>query len=92
MDEVQAISRLKPQCANMNFSDQIRYTRMFQKVVHKEGEIAINYIKIFHNAKALEISARSSYTEYQLMHTFLDNLQQGGNYYSNISILQAEFE
>ena len=52
----QAISVLKSQCANIKFSDQIRYNRLFQKVVHKEGESKINYIKIFQNAKALAIS------------------------------------
>ena len=53
---------------------------MFQQVVHKGGELAINHIKIFQNAKALEISVGNSYTEDQLMHTFLDNLQQGEKY------------
>ena len=37
---------------------------------------AFNYIKIFHHAKALEISVVNSYTEYHLMHTFLENSQQ----------------
>ena len=32
---VQAISMLQYQCANMKFSDQIRYNRLFQKVHHK---------------------------------------------------------
>ena len=45
---------------------------MFQKVLHKEGESAINYIKIFRNDKALVISVGNSYTEDQLMHTFLE--------------------
>ena len=39
----------------MNFSDQNRYNRMFQQVVHKGGKSIINYIKRFKNAKALEI-------------------------------------
>ena len=34
---VQDISILQSQCANMKFSDQIIYNRMFQKVVHKVG-------------------------------------------------------
>ena len=46
---------------------------MFQKVVHKVGESAINYIKIFHNAKALKISVGNSYTKTDSMHIFLDN-------------------
>ena len=33
----------------------------------------------------------NSYTEDQLMHTFLDNLQQGGKYCAHISICQADF-
>ena len=52
-DRVQAISILQSQFANTTYSDQSRYNRMFQRVVHKEGESAINYIKIFQNAKAL---------------------------------------
>ena len=34
-DGVQAITILKSQCANMNFSDKIRYNRLFQQVIHK---------------------------------------------------------
>ena len=49
---------------------------MFQKVVHKRGYSEINYIKTFQNAKALEIIVVNMYTEYQLMHNFLDNFQQ----------------
>ena len=49
---------------------------MFQKVVHKGRESAINYIKIFQNTKALEIAVGNSYSEYKLMHTLLDNFQQ----------------
>ena len=53
------------------------YNRMFQKVLHRQGESEINYINIFHDDKALEISVGNIYTEYQLMHTFLDNFHQG---------------
>ena len=63
----------------MNFADQIIFNRMFQQVVHKGGESEINYIKRFHNTKALLTLMRNSYTEYQLMHTFLNNFKQGGN-------------
>ena len=39
-----------------DFSHQNRYNRMFHQVVlHKGGESEINYIKIFKNAKAVEI-------------------------------------
>ena len=48
----------------MKFSDQIRYNGMSQQVIHKGGESAINYIKIFQNDKAL--------------HTFIENFHQGG--------------
>ena len=41
-DGVQAISRLKSQCANMTFDDQSRYNRLFQKSIHKVGESEIN--------------------------------------------------
>ena len=37
-DGVQAISRLKSKCANMNFSNQSRYNRLFQQVIHKGGD------------------------------------------------------
>ena len=62
---------------------------MFQKVVHKGRESAINYIKIFQNAKALGIAVGNSYSEYQLMHTFLGNFQQGVKYYAKIANQQA---
>ena len=77
-DGVQSISRLQYQCANMAFSDQSRYSRLFQRVISKGRESEINYIKRFHNAKALAISVVNSYLEYQLIQTFLDNFQQGG--------------
>ena len=51
-DGVQEISRLKSQCENITFSYQIRYNRLFCQVINKLGESAINYIRIFHNAKA----------------------------------------
>ena len=62
----------------MTFSDQIRYNRLFQQVIHKIGESSIKYAKIFQNTKALEIPVRNSDSEDQLMHTFLDNLQKCG--------------
>ena len=77
-DGVQAISVLKPQCANMNFSYQRINDRMFQQVMHKWGELKINYINIFQNDKAFSISVGNTYSEYQLIYTFLDSLQQGG--------------
>ena len=64
----------------MTFSDKSRYDRTFQQVTHKGGEYAINYIKMFKNAHALSVSVGNSYSEDQLMHTFLDNFYQGGKY------------
>ena len=63
-----------------DISDQSRYNRMFWQEVHKGGESAINYIKIFENSKDLTISVVNNYTEDQLMHTLFDNLQQGVKY------------
>ena len=62
---------------------------MFEQEVHKGGESATNYIKRFHNANPLEFSVGHSYTEYQIIHTFLDNLQQGGKYSATIASHQA---
>ena len=50
----------------------------------------MNYIKIFQNAHTLSISVENSYSEYQLMHTFLDNFHQGGKYSAQIDSHQAE--
>ena len=63
----------------MTFADKSRYDRNFQQVTHKGGEYAINYIKMFHNAHYLSVSVGKSYSEDQLMQTFLDNFHQGGN-------------
>ena len=84
----QAISRLKCQCENMTFSGQSRYSRMFQQVLHKGGEPAINYIIIFHNAKSLAVSVGNIYTEDQLNQNFLDSLHKGRNYYAQIETHQ----
>ena len=76
----------------MTFADQIRYNKIFQKVLQKVEKSTINYIKIFQNTKALEISARNSYTEDMMMHTFLDYLQKGGKYSAHIASHQEEFQ
>ena len=57
----------------MTFADKSRYEMTFQQVAHKGGVYAINYIKIFQNAHALSVSVGNSYSEDQLMRTFLDN-------------------
>ena len=79
VDEAQDITVLQSKCENTTSAEQIRYNRLFQKVIHKERESAINYINRFQNDKALVISVGNSYSKDHLMHTFLDNFQQGGN-------------
>ena len=74
----------------MNFSYKSRYNGLFQKVIHKVGESAINCIKIFQNAKTLEISVETSYYEDQLIHTFLEIFQQGRRYPPRIAIYQEK--
>ena len=74
----------------MNFADKSRYDRTFQKVTHKGGEYAINYIKRFQIAHALSVSVGNSYSEDQLIHTFMDNFHQGGKYSAQIASHQAE--
>ena len=69
----------------MTFSDRSRYDRTFQQVIHEGGEYAINYIERFQNAQALSISVGNSYSEDQLMHTFLDNFEEGGKYSAQIA-------
>ena len=51
---------------------------------------AINYIEIFQNAYDLSVSVENSYSEDQLMHTFLDNFHQGKKYSAQIASHQAE--
>ena len=63
----------------MNFADKSRYDRTFQQVTHKGRESAINYIKRFQNEHALSVLVGNIYSEDQLMHTFMDNVHQGGN-------------
>ena len=81
---------LQSHCANMTFADKSRYDRTFQKVTHKVGESAINYIKRFQNAQALSVSVGNSYSEDQMMHTFLDNFQQSGKYSAQLASHQTE--
>ena len=61
---------------------------MFQQVAHKGKESEINYIKRFQNAKSLVNSLGNNYTKYQMMQTFLNNFQQGGNYSAKIASRQ----
>ena len=89
-DGIKCMEKLQSQCANMNFADKSRYDRTFQQVTHKVGESAINYIKRFQNAQALSVSVGNSYSEDQIMHTFLDNFHQSGKYSSQLASHQAE--
>ena len=74
----------------MTFADKSIYDRTFKKVTRKGGVSAINYIKRFQNAHDLSVSLGKSYSEDQLMHTFLDNFHQGGKYSAQIASHQAE--
>ena len=46
---IKCIEKLQSHCANMTFSDKIKYYRTFQQVAHKGGESAMNYIKRLQN-------------------------------------------
>ena len=48
----------------MIFSDKSKYDRIFQKVTHKGGESAMNYIKRLQNAQDLSVSVGNTYSEY----------------------------
>ena len=74
----------------MTFADKSRYDRTFQQVTHKGGKSDINYIKRFQNAKALSVSVGNSYSEDQIMHTFLDNFHQSGKYSAQLDIHHKE--
>ena len=50
-DGIKFIEKLQSNCANINFSGKIRYDRIFQKITHKGGESAMNYINIFQHAQ-----------------------------------------
>ena len=50
----------------------------------------MNYIKRFQNSHALSVSVGNSYSEDQLMHTFMDKFHQGGKYSAQIASHQAE--
>ena len=61
-DGIKYIDKLQSHCANMNFSEKRRYDRIFQQVIHKGGESAMNYIKIFQKAQALSVSVGHNYS------------------------------
>ena len=74
----------------MTFADRSRYDKTFQQVTHKGRESAINYIKKFQNAQALSVSEGNSYSEDQIMHTFMNNFHQSGKYSAHLASHQAE--
>ena len=88
-DGIKCIKKLQSHFANMTFADKSRYDRIFQKVTHKGGKSAINYIKSFKNSHALSVSVGNSYSEDQLMHIFLENFEQSGKYSAEIASYQA---
>ena len=88
--ELYVLKKLQSHCANMTFADKSSYDRTFQQVTHKEGESSINYIKRFQNAQALSVSVGNSYSQDQIMHTFLDNFHQSGKYSAQLSSHQAD--
>ena len=88
-DIIKCMEKLQSHCANMTFANKSRYDRTFQKVTHKGGESAINYIKIFQNAQALSVSVGNSYSQDQIMRTFLDNFQQSVKYSPQLASHQA---
>ena len=89
-DGIKCMEKLQSHCANITFADKSRYDRTFQQVAPKGGESAINYIKRFQNAQAFSVSLGNSYSEDQIMHTFLDNFQQSGKYSAQLASHQAE--
>ena len=82
---IKCIEKLQSNCANMTFADKSRYDRTFKQVTHKVGESAINYIKRFKNAQAFSVSVGNSYSEDQIMHTFLHNFHQSGIYSAQLA-------
>ena len=52
----------------------------------------MSYIKIFKNAQDLSVSVGNTYSEYQLMHIFLDNFHKGGKYSDQITSQHAELK
>ena len=87
---IKCIEKLQSHCTNMTFSGKSRYGRNFQQVRYKGGKYAMKFIKRFQNAHTLSIYVGNSYSEGQLMHTFLDNFHQGEKYFAQIASHQAD--
>ena len=89
-DEIECIEKLQLHSAKMIFAEKSRCDRIFQKVTQKGVGSTMNYIKRFLNAQALSVSVGNTFSEDQLVCTFLDNFQQGGKYSAQIASLQVE--
>ena len=50
----------------------------------------MKYIRIFQNSQTLSVSVVDTYSEYQLMHTFLDHFHKSDKYSAQISSHHAE--
>ena len=74
----------------MTFYDKSRYDRLFQKVIHKEGESEMKYIKRFKNAQYLSVLVGTNYSGYQLMNILLNNSHQARKYTAQIASYQAD--
>ena len=89
-DGIKCIKKLQSHCANMSFAEKVDMKGPYKKFTHKGGESAINYTKRFQNSHDLSVSVGNSYSEDQLMNTFLDNFHQRGKYSAQIASHQAE--
>ena len=58
--------------------------------INRGDQLEITYINIFQDTKHLAITVGSSYSKNELLHTFLDNLQQEEIKYGNISVGQIK--
>ena len=47
--------KVQSHCANMTFSDKIRYVRILQQVTHIGGDSKINYSKRLKNAQVMSV-------------------------------------
>ena len=86
----QEMEYMPSQCFNTNVQTRPLLTKAYKidcfiNCSKKGCYSAIKYIKIFQNPKALAISVVNTYTDDKLMHTFLENFHQGGEYSDHIA-------
>ena len=89
-DGLECIEKVQSHCANINFADKSRYDRISQQFTHKGGNYEMTFIERFQNSQALYAPVVNNYSEEQLMHIFLYYFHQGGKYYAQIAIHQAQ--